>query len=95
MNTPEFREIETMVNYEKLARIKSDEKRKRSMEKQRYRTKMERPRINYIPKGLSLGYKEEYSKYLMQEIQAREGLIFFCKVVIQVCSAFVNIACTA
>lgn len=68
MNTPEFREIETMVNYEKLARIKSDEKRKRSMEKQRYRAKMERPRINYIPKGLSLGYKEEYSKYLMQEV---------------------------
>ena len=32
---------------------------------------------------------------LVQEIQAGEGLIFFCKVVIQVCSAFVNIACTA
>ena len=68
MNTPEFREIETMVNYEKLARIKSDEKRKRSMEKQRYRAKMERPRINYIPKGLSVDYEEEYSKYLMQEV---------------------------
>jgi hypothetical protein len=46
MNTPEFREIETMVNYEKLVRIKWDEKRKWSMEKQRYRAKMERPRIN-------------------------------------------------
>ena len=31
MNTPEFREIETMVNYEKLVRIKWDEQRKRSM----------------------------------------------------------------
>lgn len=30
--------------------------------------KMERPRINYIPKGLSVDYKEEYSKYLMQEV---------------------------
>ena len=36
------------------------------MEKQRYRAKMERPRINYIPKGLSVDYEEEYSKYLMQ-----------------------------
>lgn len=38
------------------------------MEKQRYRAKMERPRINYIPKGLSVDYEEEYSKYLMQEV---------------------------
>lgn len=68
MNTPEFREIETMVNYEKLARIKWDVMRKWSMEKQRYRAKMERPRINYIPKGLSVDYEEEYSKYLMQEV---------------------------
>ena len=35
---------------------------------QRYRAKMERPRINYIPKGLSVDYEEEYSKYLMQEV---------------------------
>ena len=26
MNSPEFREIETMVSYEKLARIKNDER---------------------------------------------------------------------
>jgi len=38
------------------------------MEKQRYRAKMERPRINYIPKGLSVDYEEEFSKYLMQEV---------------------------
>ena len=36
MNSPEFREIETMVNYEKLVRIKNDEQRKRMMERQRY-----------------------------------------------------------
>ena len=68
MNTPEFREIELQIREEKLLRIKWDEKRRRSMEKQRYRAKMERPRINYIPKGLSVDYKEEYSKYLMQEV---------------------------
>ena len=68
MNTPEFREIELQIREEKLLCIKWDEKRKRSMEKQRYRAKMERPRINYIPKGLSVDYEEEYSKYLMQEV---------------------------
>lgn len=68
MNTSEFREIETMVNYEKLVRIKNDERRQRMMERQRYWAKMERPRINYIPKGLSVDYEEEYSKYLMQEV---------------------------
>jgi hypothetical protein len=68
MNTPEFREIETMVSYEKLVHIKNDEQRKRMMERQRYWARMERPRINYIPKGLSVDYEEEYSKYLMQEV---------------------------
>lgn len=68
MNTTEFREIELQIREEKLLRIKWDEKRRRSMEKQRYRAKMERPRINYIPKGLSVDYEEEYSKYLMQEV---------------------------
>lgn len=32
---------------------------------------------------------------LVQKIKAGEGLISFCKIVIEVCSAFVNIACTA
>ena len=68
MNTPEFRDIELQIREEKLLRIKWDEQRKRSIEKQRYRAKMERPRINYIPKGLSVDYEEEYSKYLMQEV---------------------------
>lgn len=68
MNTAEFREIELQIREEKLLRIKWDEQRKRSMEKQRYRAKMERPRINYIPKGLSVDYEEEYSKYLIQEV---------------------------
>ena len=65
---PEFRDIELQIREEKLLCIKWDEKRRRSMEKQRYRAKMERPRINYIPKGLSVDYEEEYSKYLMQEV---------------------------
>lgn len=68
MYTSEFQEIESKIREEKLLSIQWDEKRKRSMEKQRYRSKMERPRINYIPKGLSVDYEEEYSKYLMQEV---------------------------
>lgn len=68
MDTSEFQEIETKIREEELLRIQWDEKRKRSMEKQRYWAKMERPRINYIPKGLTVDYEEEYSKYLMQEV---------------------------
>lgn len=40
MNTPEFREIELQIREEKLLRIKRNEKRRRSMEKQRCRAKM-------------------------------------------------------
>ena len=68
MDTSEFQEIETKIREEELLSIQWDEQRKRSMEKQRYRAKMERPRINYIPKGLNVNYEEEYSKYLMQEV---------------------------
>ena len=68
MNTPEFRDIELQIREEKLLHIKWDEKKKRSMEKQRYRAKMERSRINYIPKWQSVDYEEEYSKYLMQKV---------------------------
>jgi hypothetical protein len=46
MNTPEFKDIEIQIREEKLLRIKWDEQRKRSIEKQRYRAKMERPRRN-------------------------------------------------
>ena len=68
MNTSEFRDIELKIREEMLLQIKSDEQRKRMMERQRYWAKMERPKINYIPKGLTVDYEEEYSKYLMQEV---------------------------
>lgn len=68
VNTSEFQDIELKIREEKLLQIKSDEQRKRMMERQRYWAKMERPRINYIPKGLMVDYEEEYSKYLMQEV---------------------------
>ena len=58
----------TLDKGRKAVAQKWDEKRKRSMEKQRYRAKMERPRINYIPKGQSVDYEEEYSNYLMLEV---------------------------
>lgn len=68
MNTSEFRDIELKIREEMLLQIKSDEQRKRMMERQRYWAKMERPKINFIPKGLTVDYEEEYSKYLMQEV---------------------------
>ena len=68
MDSSEFQDIELKIREEKLLQIKNDEQRKRMMERQRYWAKMERPKINYIPKGLTVDYEEEYSKYLMQEV---------------------------
>ena len=50
MNTPEFKDIEIQIREEKLLRIKWDEQRKRSMEKQRYRAKMVRESIHNLIK---------------------------------------------
>lgn len=51
VNSPEFREIETMVSYEKLVRIKNDEQRKRMMERQRYWAQMGGRGSTIFPKG--------------------------------------------
>ncbi len=43
-------------------RLKADEDRQR-------RRSMERPKITYIPKGLTVDYTEEYGKFLKQEVE--------------------------
>ena len=83
MNTPEFREIETMVSYEKLARIKSDEKRKRSMEKQRTLCKHIPMLINRDDIQELVGeYKRRIGKLILDSYQTlcfavRCGIIFY------------------
>ena len=68
MTSPEFLEIEAEVNQEKDERLRWDEWRKHQLEVERYRRAMERPRIDYIPKGLTVDYDAEYGKFFMQEV---------------------------
>lgn len=68
MKTPEFEEIELRIREEKLLRIQWDEKQKRMREVEQYRRQMERPKIDFVPRGLTVNYEEEYGKYFMQEV---------------------------
>lgn len=68
MQTPEFQKIEQEVRKEKLDRIHWEEKRERMREVEHYRRQMEKPKINFIPRGLTVDYENEYAKYFMQEV---------------------------
>lgn len=68
MKTPEFEEIELRIREEKLLRIQWDEKQERMREVEHYRRQMERPKIDFVPRGLAVNYEEAYGKYFMQEV---------------------------
>lgn len=68
MQAPEFQEIEQKVREEKLFYNQWKEKEEHKREAERYRRQMEKPKINYIPQGLTVDYEKEYAKYFMQEV---------------------------
>lgn len=68
MKTPDFEVIEQKIRGEKLLRIQWDEKQKRMREVEHYRRQMERPKIDFVPRGLTVNYEEAYGKYFMQEV---------------------------
>ena len=68
MKTPEFEEVELRIREEKFLRIQWDEKQKRMREVEHYRRQMDRPKIDFVPRGLSVNYEEEYAKFFMQEV---------------------------
>lgn len=74
MNSPEFRDIELQIREEKLFRIKWGEKRKRPMEKQRYRAKMERPRFNYIPEKIKIAKKYCFARIVTVKVVSLQSL---------------------
>ena len=37
-------------------------------EVEHYRRQMDRPKIDFVPRGLSVNYEEEYAKFFMQEV---------------------------
>lgn len=68
MKSPEFLAIEKTIIEERNSRIKWEERLKRQREVERYRRQMERPKIDFIPRGLTVDYEKEYAKFFMQEV---------------------------
>ena len=73
MDLPEFKEYLAIVQEEKRKREEYDRKEKelriKHAEDRRRRSSMERPKITYIPKGLTVDYTEEYGRLLRQEVE--------------------------
>lgn len=73
MQEPEFRKILEQVKEEKRRREEYDRREKelriKHADERRRRSSMERPKITYIPKGLTVDYTEEYGRLLKQEVE--------------------------
>ena len=73
MDLPEFNEYLAKVQEEKRKREEYDRREKelriKHADERRRRSSMERPKITYIPKGLTVDYTEEYGRLLRQEVE--------------------------
>lgn len=73
MDLPEFKECLAKVQEEKRKREEYDRREKelriKHADERRRRSSMERPKITYIPKGLTIDYTEEYGRLLKQEVE--------------------------
>lgn len=73
MQKPEFQKILEQVKEEKRRREEYDRREKelriKHADERRRRSSMERPKITYIPKGLTVDYTEEYGRLLKQEVE--------------------------
>lgn len=73
MDLPEFKEYLAKVQEEKRKRQEYERREKelriRHADERRRRSSMERPKITYIPKGLTVDYTEEYGRLLRQEVE--------------------------
>ena len=73
MDLPEFKEYLAKVQEEKRKREEYDRREKelriKHADERRRRSSMERPKITYIPKGLTVDYTEEYGRLLKQEVE--------------------------
>ena len=73
MDLPEFKKYLAKVQEEKRKREEYERREKelriRHADERRRRSSMERPKITYIPKGLTVDYTEEYGRLLRQEVE--------------------------
>ena len=73
MDLPEFKECLAKVQEEKRKREEYERREKelriKHADERRRRSSIERPKITYIPKGLTVDYTEEYGRLLKQEVE--------------------------
>ena len=72
LQDPEYLKTWAMVDEEKRQReewrIRDERLRKKQWEERQRRKCMERPKITFIPKGLTVDYEKEYAVFLDQEV---------------------------
>lgn len=68
METEEFQEILSAFQKEEEQRIALEEKSQEAAEVRRRRKCMERPKIDFVLKGLYVDLEEVYSKYFQQVV---------------------------
>ena len=71
METEEFRELLEEVREEEAQRLVWEKRTEKMAEARRRRSCMARPKIDYIPKGLTVDLEEAYTEYFKQEVEFR------------------------
>ena len=71
METEEFRELLEEVREEEAQRLVWEKRAEKMAEARRRRSCMARPKIDYIPKGLTVDLEEAYAEYFKQEVEFR------------------------
>lgn len=71
METEEFRELVEEVRKEEAQRLVWEKRAAEMAEARRRRSCMARPKIDYIPKGLTVDLEEAYAEYFKQEVEFR------------------------
>lgn len=71
METEEFRELLEEVRKEEAQRLVWEKRAEKMAEARRRRSCMARPKIDYVPKGLTVDLEEAYAEYFKQEVEFR------------------------
>lgn len=71
METEEFRKVLEEVREEEAQRLVWEKRAEKMAEARRRRSCMARPKIDYIPKGLTVDLEEAYAEYFKQEVEFR------------------------
>lgn len=71
MQTEEFRELQEELRKEEAQRLAWEKRAEKMAEARRRRSRMARPKIDYIPKGLMVDLEEAYAEYFKQEVEFR------------------------